>query len=320
MQKKTKSNIKFSNKSFQDFLHHSNAESLFITPKDTHEVNLIRPSLNSDKSTAQNILPTKILKLLKHDISPHLAEIFNLSFSSGVFQSILKIPKVLLVHKKVSKQFCSNYRPISLLSNIDKIIEKIMYDRIYKFLDKTTYILFSSFRQHYSTSYALLNLTETIMKALDDGNFAWAIFVYLQKAFDTVDQSILLSKLSHYGIRGLENKWSKSYSANRKQFVSINGFESSASSIIICGVPQGSVLGPLPFHRYINDLHVPIKHCKVHYFADDKNLLIIKRSLKRLNKLLNIDLKNLTKYIHQHPSRPTNSQNIFNKKPIYENL
>ena len=85
------------------------------------------------------------------------------------------------------------------------------------------------------------------MKALDDGNFAWGIFVYLQKAFDTVDQSILLSKLSHYEIRGLANKWSESYSANRKQFVSINGFESSTSSIIICGVPQGSVLRPLPF-------------------------------------------------------------------------
>ena len=158
------------------------------------------------------------------------------------------------------------------------------------------------------------------MKALDDGNFAWGIFVYLQKAFDTVDQSILLSKLSHYGIRGLANKWSESYSANRKQFVSINGFESSTSSIIICGVPQGSVLRPLPFHRYINDLHVATKHCKVHHFADDTNLLIIKKSLKRLNKLLNIDLKNLTKYIHQHPPRPTNSQNIFNKNTIYKNL
>ena len=178
MQKKTKSNIKFSNKSFQDFLHHSNAESLFITPKDTHEVILIRPSLNSDKSTAQNILPTKILKLLKHDISPHLAEIFNLSFSSGVFQSILKIPKVLLVHKKVSKQFCSNYRPISLLSNIDKIIEKIMYNRIYRLLDKNNiiYSLQFGFRQHYSTSYALLNLTGPIMKALDDGVILHVVF------------------------------------------------------------------------------------------------------------------------------------------------
>ena len=174
-----------------------------------------------------------------------------------------------------------------------------MYNRIYKFLDKNNiiYSLQFGFQQHYSTSYALLNLTEAIMKALDDGNFACGIFVDLQKAFDTVDHSILLSKLYHYGIRGLANKWFESYLANRKQFVSINGFESSTSSIT-CGVPQGSVLGPLLFLIYINDLHVAIKHCKVHHFADDTNLLIINKSLKRLNKLLNIDLKNLTNWLN----------------------
>ena len=119
----------------------------------------------------------------------------------------------------------------------------------------------------------------------------------LHKAFDPVDHSILLSKFCHYGIRGLANKWFESYLSNRRQFVSINGFESSTSSIT-CGVPQGSVLGPLLFLIYINDLHVAIKHCKVHHFADDTNLLIINKSLKRLNKLLNIDLKNLTNWLN----------------------
>ena len=142
---KTKADIEFSNKSFQDLLHHPNSETLFITPTDAHEVNLIISSLNSDKSTDPNSLPTKILKLLKNDISTHLADIFNLSFSSGVFPSILKIAKVIPVHKKESKQFCSNYRPISLLSNIDKIIEKIMYNRIYNFLDKNNTIYFLQF-------------------------------------------------------------------------------------------------------------------------------------------------------------------------------
>ena len=140
------------------------------------------------------------------------------------------------------------------------------------------------------------------MKALDDGNFACGIFVDLQKAFDTVDHRILLSKLCHYGIRGLVNKWFESYLANRKQFVSINGFESSTSSIT-CGVPQGSVLGPLPFLIYVNNLHVVIKHCKVDHFANDTNLLIINKSLKRLNKLLNIDLKNLTNWLNPFRSK-----------------
>ena len=174
-----------------------------------------------------------------------------------------------------------------------------MYNRIYKFLDKNIiiYSLQFGFRQHYSTSYALLNLTEAIMKALDSGNFACGIFVDLHKAFDTVDHSILLSKLCHYGVRGLTNKWFQSYLPNRKQFVSINGFVSSTSSIA-SSVPQGSVLGPLLFLLYINDLHVAIKHCTVHHFADDTNLFIINKSLKRLNKLLNSDLKNITNWLN----------------------
>ena len=101
---KTKANIKFSNKSFQDFLHHPNADSLFITPTDAHEVNLIISSLNSYKSTGPNSFPTKTLRQLKNEISTHLADLFNLSFSSGVFPSIIKIAKVIPVHKKESKQ------------------------------------------------------------------------------------------------------------------------------------------------------------------------------------------------------------------------
>ena len=131
-----------------------------------------------------------------------------------------------------------------------------------------------------------------MIKSLDDGNFACGIFVDLQKAFYTVDHSILLSKLCHYGIRELANKWFESYLANRKRFVSVNGFASSTSSII-CDVPQGSFLRLLLFLLSIND-----PQCKVHHFADDTNLLIINKSLKRLNKLLNIDLKHLTNWFN----------------------
>ena len=117
-----------------------------------------------------------------------------------------------------------------------------MYNRIYKLLDKNNiYSLQFGFQQHYSTSYALLNLTEAIMKVLDDGNFACGIFVDLHKAFDPVDHSILLSKLCYYGICGPINKWFESYLASRKQFVSINGFASSTSSIA-SGVPHTILL------------------------------------------------------------------------------
>ena len=122
------------------------------------------------------------------------------------------------------------------------------------------------------------------------------IFVDLQKAFDTVDHEILLAKLNHYGIRGISNSWFKSYLSFRSQYVSISGFESSVK-FIKYGVPQGSVLGPLLFLIYINDLHKAINYCMVHHFADDTNLLLFDKSLKSLKKKINIDLKLLCQWL-----------------------
>ena len=107
-------------------------------------------------------------------------------------------------------------------------------------------------------SWTLLNF---LMKALDDGNFACGIFAGLQKAFDTLDHNILWSKLNHYRIRGIANKWFEFYLSERTQFVSINGFDSDISTIK-CDVPKGSVLGPLLFLININDLNLAIKYCK----------------------------------------------------------
>ena len=142
-------------------------------------------------------------------------------FTSGVFPSALKIAKVVPVHKKDLKLDFSNYRPISLLSNLDKILEKIMYTRIFKFFSNNNlfYPLQFGFRQNYSTTHALISLTETIRKYLDEGKFACGIFVDLQNAFDTIEHNILLTKVGHYGVRGLAKDWFKSYLSDRKQFV-----------------------------------------------------------------------------------------------------
>ena len=166
-----------------------------------------------------------------------------------------------------------------------------MYKRLYTFLDNKNiiYDLQFGFRQQYYTSHALINITENIRKALDDGNTGCGVFVDLQKAFDTIDHQILLAKLNHYGIRGVSNDWFKSYLSNRNQYVSINGYKSGLSAIN-CGVPQGSVLGPLLFLLYINDLNQAIKSCKAHHFADDTNLLCLSNSITKLNKQVNADL------------------------------
>ena len=142
----------------------------------------------------------------------------------------------------------------------------------------------------------MFSLTETIREALENNNFACGIFIDLQKAFDTVDHEILLKKLEHYGIRGLANNWFKSYLTNRQQFVSINGFNSK-KQIMKFGVPQGSVLGPLLFLIYINDLHKAIKFSTVHHFADDTNLLVTGKNLAVIQKQVNHDLKSLCTWL-----------------------
>ena len=169
---------------------------------------------------------------------------------------------------------------------------------MYTFLDNNNiiYNLQFGFRQQYSTSHALINITENIKKALD-GIIGCGVFGDLQKTFDTVDHQILLAKLNHYEIRGVSNDWFKSYLSNRNQYVSINGFDSGLTSIN-CGVPQGSVLGPLLFLLYKNDLNQAIKICKVHHFADDTNLLCLSNSIKKLNKLVNADLKHLVNWLN----------------------
>ena len=219
-----------------------------------------------------------------------------MSFTSGVFPSALKLAKVIPVHKKDSKLDFSSYRPISVLSNLDKILEKLMNTKIVKFFNNF-YLLQFGFRQNYSTTHALISLTETIRKYLDEGKFAFGIFVDLQLSFDTVGHDILLTNLAHYGVRGLANDWFKSYLSDRKQFVSINGHDSNLA-FVLYGVPQGSVLGPLLFLIYINYLNQAMKFCKVHHFADDTNLLHFSKSMTKLNKYINLDMKISTDWLN----------------------
>ena len=152
-----------------------------------------------------------------------------------MFPLILKTSKVIPVYKKASKLKCSNYRPISLLSNIDKVLKRLMYNRLYNILEMNIviYNLQFGFRQKYSTSHAFIHLTDKIREQLDSRNFACGIFLDLQKAFDIVVHDILTQKLNHYGIRRVANSWFSSYLRNRSQYVSINGFNSNWNISIV---------------------------------------------------------------------------------------
>ena len=171
-------------KEFSDFLKNRSNISFFVSPMDKTEIENVISSLLSNKSVGCNSIPTKILKLLKNDISSQLSELFDISFSSGVFPSTLKTGKVVPVHKKNSKLDFSNYCPILLLSNIEKFLERLMYNRIYNFFcdNNLVYSLQSGFRQKYSTVYALISLTENIRKNLGEGNIGCGFFYRLTES------------------------------------------------------------------------------------------------------------------------------------------
>ena len=275
------------------FLKKRNQFDFFLAHVSHDEVFKIINTLQN-KSAGPASIPVKLLKLILDLIIIPLCNIINLSFVSGSFPDPLKIVKVIPIHKNGSTQVMNNYRPISLLSIFDKTMENIMHERLYKFLELNN-ILYNKqfgFRKNNSTIDALIKITDKIRESVDKGKYGCGIFIDLRKAFDTVNHNILLLKMEHYGVRGPSLQWFRSYLSERKH-VYING-ECSELKQISCGVPQGSVLGPLLFLIYINDLPNISKKFDLYLFADDTNIYYEDKSLENLEIRVNKELKNLS--------------------------
>ena len=257
-----------------------------MSPTSTEEVEDTISSFYLNKALGPKSVPMKILKDLKEELSKPLTILMNLTFSFGIFPNCLKIAKG-------DQQECNNYRPISLLSNISKQIEKLLNNHLYSFFEQNN-CLFNyqfGFRNH-----ALISITEKIRKVIDDGKFVCGVFLDFKKAFNTVNHQILISKLEHYGVRGVPLNFFKSYLENRKQFVSVNNINSDILPTEY-GVPQGSVLGPLLFQIRINDLNNAVEFSNVHHFAHDTNVLYSIKSPKDIYKKISCDLKNVIMWL-----------------------
>lgn len=260
---------------FKTYCPRSIINSIFITPTDEYEILGIINKLRDSKAPGYDNIGPKLIKYIASLIIRPLTHIFNHSIMTGVVPDKLKIGKVIPVYKKGDSSLPTNYRPISLLSIFDKLLEKLMYKRVYTFLTENN-ILYPyqfGFRKNHSTSLALIDVIDNIYSCLDNNETVVGIYVDLQKAFDTVDHNILLYKLYNCGVRGIAHKWFVNYLYNRKQFTSVNNAVSVLKNVT-CGVPQGSVLGPLLFLIYVNDIAQAAPGVQVKLFADDTNLFL----------------------------------------------
>ena len=264
-------------------------QSMKLEDASPSEIIEIVKGLKNKSTSDMSITP---LKSVSQILAPVISSIVSTSLKQGVFPSKLKIAKVIPLHKGGSRSEVSNYRPISLLSCFSKIFEKVMQARLLEHL-KSEKVLFDSqygFRAGHSCEHALLEAQHHIRRALERKQVTALLLLDYSKAFDMVDSNILLRKLEHYGIRGLALAWFKSYLTNRQQFVNVNNCNSSLHDLRY-GVPQGSILGPILFIIYINDLPGISKLAHHIYFADDANLIISADTFVQLNDMVNDVLK-----------------------------
>ena len=303
-------NLPSSNKSFLETMGQRIEESIPDIKLDPSEVRKL--ILEIDTNKASQGIPPKVIKWSVDIITELLTKIYNKFLATGSYPDLFKIAKVTAIFKEGEKTCGDNYRPISILAKLNQILEKIIKSHLLEFLTKHDIFMKNQygFRKGHSTSHAISHINEKLIENLEKKYVCAVLFIDLKSAFDTIDPDIMIKKLDHYGIRGNTSLLLSSYLRNRKQYVSGgDGIDSFLLDVLI-GVPQGSVLGPLLFIIYINDI-INCTTLSAVLFADDAAFIGYHETIKHLKRIMSSQTKNICEWL------VTNRLTINAKKTKY---
>lgn len=279
--------------------------SMFTLPYSEYEVRGLFGKLKNKSSSGPDGIPCNLLKRISDYLIVPLTFLINLSLESGIFPEKLKMSSVIPLHKKGSKLDVNNYRPLTMSSSFSKLFEYAMFYRLSSHLDKYKILTEHQhgFRVDHSTMTAIHDFYGCVLRGFDSGEFPFGVFCDLSRAFDCVDHDLLLEKLNWYGVRGVVADWFRSYLGGRSQFVSVRhgaNFVESSTILVERGVPQGSILGPILFLIFVNDITDFLPGCDLIMYADDTSAVVSSNSVSESENKVNALLFNINAWFSRN--------------------